>query len=86
VLPARELLGDMLMQTGEPALALKEYEASQVREPNRLRGLYGAARAAEASGDRAKAAQLYARVVELTKDAQAERPEIAKARTFVASR
>jgi hypothetical protein len=38
ILPARELLGDMLLETGQPALALEEYEASQRREPNRFRG------------------------------------------------
>ena len=46
LLPARELLGDMLLELKRPAEALKEYEASQLREPNRYRGLYGAAKAA----------------------------------------
>ena len=36
MLPARELLGDMLLEVGKPAEALKEYEASQLREPNRF--------------------------------------------------
>jgi len=56
ILPARELLGDMLLEAGQPAAALAEYEASFVRDPNRFRGLYGAARAANAAGDRDKAA------------------------------
>src|SRR5207302_3154377 len=55
LLPARELLGDMLMELKRPAEALKEYEASQLREPNRYRGLYGAGQAAEQSGNRDKA-------------------------------
>ena len=38
ILPARELLGDMLLELKQPAAALKEYEVSQVREPNRFRG------------------------------------------------
>ena len=38
LLPARELLGDMLLELKRPAEALKEYEASQVREPNRCAG------------------------------------------------
>ena len=46
LLPARELLGDMLLELKRPAEALKEYETSQLREPNRYRGLYGAAEAA----------------------------------------
>jgi tetratricopeptide (TPR) repeat protein len=59
VLPARELLGDMLMEMGQPAAALAEYETSQQREPNRLRGYYGAARAADAAGQRDKAVRYY---------------------------
>ena len=86
ILPARELLGDMLMQLGQPALALKEYEMSQEREPNRFRGLYGAALAAEGAGDRAKAKRYYARVDELTKGASTSRPEMTKVRASLASR
>src|SRR5205823_4410165 len=55
LLPARELLGDMLMELKRPAEAFKEYEASQQREPNRYRGLYGAGQAAAQSGNRDKA-------------------------------
>jgi tetratricopeptide (TPR) repeat protein len=86
VLPARELLGDMLLEMKQPADALKEYEASQAREPNRFRGLYGAARAAEQSGDRARAADYYARLLALAKSADSNRPELSAAKTFIASR
>ncbi len=55
VLPARELLGDLLVELKRPAEALKEYELSQQREPNRFRGLYGAAMAARLAGDEARA-------------------------------
>ena len=84
IVPARELLGDMLMEAGQPALALKEYEASQVREPNRFRGYYGAARAAEAAGDRKKAGVYYGRLVALAKHADSQRPELARAKAYVA--
>jgi tetratricopeptide (TPR) repeat protein len=83
ILPARELLGDMLMEAGQPALALKEYEASQQREPNRFRGTYGAARAAETAGDRDKAAGYYGKLLALAKDADAERPELMHAKAFI---
>ena len=86
ILPARELLGDMLMQLGQPAAALKEYETSQEREPNRFRGLYGAAVAAEASGDRAKAARLFARLGEMTKGAASSRPEMSRVRASLSLR
>ena len=82
MLPARELLGDMLLQAGKPTEALKEYEASQLREPNRLRGFYGAARAAEAAGNREKAFEYYKKLLALTKDADSNRAEITKARAF----
>src|SRR5207249_6507046 len=49
--PMRELLADMLMAQGEAAAALKEYETSLKNAPMRLRGFYGAAKAADASGD-----------------------------------
>ncbi len=86
VLPARELLGDLLMELKQPAAALKEYEQSQLREPNRLRGYAGAATAADAAGDRDKARQHYAKLVELTRDADTALPEITRAKTWLAAR
>jgi hypothetical protein len=86
VLPARELLGDMLMELKQPMAALKEYEQSQVREPNRLRGFAGAATAAEAAGERDKARAHYAKLVELTREADTVLPEIARAKVYLAAR
>ncbi len=86
ILPARELLGDMLLELKQPAQALKEFEASHVREPNRFRGYAGAARAAEASGDRRKAADYYAKLTELAKNGDSSRPELARARAYLAQR
>ena len=86
MLPARELLADMLMEVKQPALALKEYETSQLREPNRYRGYAGAARAAEAAGERTKAAEYYRKLLELAKNADGQRPELARARAYVAQR
>ena len=62
LIPARELLGDMLLELQLPAQALKEFEASAQREPNRLRGYYGAARAAEMANDRHKATAYYTKL------------------------
>jgi tetratricopeptide (TPR) repeat protein len=86
VLPARELLGDMLLVQKQPAAALKEYEQSQQREPNRLRGYAGAAAAAEAAGDRDKATRHYAKLLELTRGADTPLPEIARAKTYLAAK
>jgi tetratricopeptide (TPR) repeat protein len=83
ILPARELLGDMLLEVGQPALALKEYERSQQREPNRFRGWYGAATAAERAGDRAKARRYYERLAALASRGDS-RPELRQARQYLA--
>ena len=85
VLPARELLAEMLLELKRPADALKEFELSHTREPNRFRGIAGAAAAAEASGEKAKARRYHAALVELTRDADSTLPEVARAKTFLAS-
>ena len=84
ILPARELLGDMLLELKRPAEALKEYEASQLREPNRLRGLYGAGMAAAQSGNKAKAKEYFGRVVSMAGSAS-PRAELSNARAYLAS-
>jgi hypothetical protein len=81
--PAREMLGEMLLEDGQPAAALAEFEASQRVEPNRFRSLYGAARAAELSGDQARARQYYARLVELCRAADSERAELRQAKAYL---
>ena len=85
ILPARELLGDMLLAVGEPARALAEYEASQQREPNRFRGWYGAATAAAKSGDAAKAKKYYSKLAELSRNGTA-RSEVQLALQYVGTR
>ncbi len=82
IIPARELLGEMLLELKQPEAALKEFGASQSREPNRFRNYLGAARAAEMAGDRAKAAGYYQKLLTLAKDADTERPELVSAKTF----
>ena len=84
IVPARELLGEMLLELKRPADALKEFEASHVREPERFRGYVGAAQAAAQSGDKAKAKRYFARLVELAGQGTA-RPELAQARAFLAA-
>ncbi len=86
ILPARELLGDMLLEMGQPAAALAEYEASQQREPNRFRGYYGAARAAEAAGQRDKAARNYTQLLALAGNTGSPRVELAQAKAYLAQR
>jgi tetratricopeptide (TPR) repeat protein len=81
LVPAREMLGEFLLELKRPALAIKEFEAALVREPNRFRSLYGAARAASLSGDRAKARAYFARLVTICEHADAPpRRELIEAR------
>jgi tetratricopeptide (TPR) repeat protein len=83
LLPAREVLGEMLLELGRPQEALKEFEASASRDPNRFRGFYGAALAAERSGNAAKARAYFAKLSELGRKGDA-RPELERARIFLA--
>ena len=86
VIPVREMLGELLVELGQPAPALIAFEQSQKTDPNRFRNLYGAARAAELAGNREKARQYYARLLEQLGDATADRAEIKRAKQFVAAR
>lgn len=83
VIPARELLGDMLLQLNKPAEALEAYEANLRERPNRFNGVYGAAIASEKSGDRAKAATYYQKLLDICATSNSSRPELALARTFL---
>jgi tetratricopeptide (TPR) repeat protein len=84
--PMRELLADLLLELKQPAQALKEYEQSLKEYPNRIRGFYGAARAAEASGNRQKAAEYYNKLVTLTAKADSDKKEIQQAKAYLAAR
>jgi len=83
LIPARELLGDMLLESGRPADALVEYEASQTRDPRRFRGFWGAGQAAAQAGNKDKARDHFTRLVEMTGSGD-PRPELAKAREYLA--
>jgi tetratricopeptide (TPR) repeat protein len=84
LVPTRELLGEMLLELGQPAEALAEFERLEQAEPNRLLPLYNAARAAEAVGDNLKAQHYYRKLLELAAKRDTERPEIARARARLA--
>jgi tetratricopeptide (TPR) repeat protein len=86
IAPASELLGEMLLQLKEPAEALKEFEATLTKEPNRFRAVLGAARAASLSGDQAAARKYYGLLLKLC--ARADKPgrsELAEAAKATAS-
>jgi tetratricopeptide (TPR) repeat protein len=83
VLPAREQLGELLLEQGQAAAALVEHERALAVAPNRLVGLYGAARAAELAGERKKARGYYEQVVRVAGGGDA-RPEVTAARAWLA--
>jgi len=84
LVPAHELLGDMLLESGKPAAALAEYERSQLRDPNRFRSLYGAGQAAAQSGDRDRARYYFTKLIDMA-GAGKGRAEMEAARRFVTS-
>jgi len=75
IAPAREMFGELLLELGRTAEALKQFEMALEREPGRLRSLYGAARAADGLGDKARAKGYYQEIAEMTKGAT-EREEL----------
>lgn len=85
--PARELLGEMLLMLKEPAQARTEFEATLKKEPNRFRAVYGAARAAALTGDRAAARRYYDQLLRICERADKPgRRELANAREMRMSR
>jgi tetratricopeptide (TPR) repeat protein len=82
--PAREMLADLLLELQRPAEALAAYREALRNFPNRFNSLYGAARAADAIGDRSAAADFYSELIRNC-PANADRPELAAARKYVAA-
>jgi len=85
VLPARELLADLLLELNQPAEALVEYRTMLSTDPNRFRSLLGEARAAKQTGNSATAHDAYRKLVALSKPVGAARPELAEARSYLAN-
>ena len=83
VLPARELLADLLLELNQPAAALVEYRAMLSTDPNRFRSLLGEARAAKQTGDSVTAHDAYGKLVALSKPVGPARPELDEARSYL---
>jgi len=84
IAPLRELLGDLLLELGQPGAALAEYQGSLATAPNHFRTVYGAAKAADGIGDKAKAKAYFQQLAQLSGNADAARPEIAEERAYLA--
>jgi hypothetical protein len=82
--PMRELYAELLLESGNASEALRNFQVSLAETPNRYRGLYGAAMAAHAAGDKAAAARHLQALVALSKNADGTRQEVARARQVIA--
>jgi tetratricopeptide (TPR) repeat protein len=83
VLPADELLGDMLLALNNPVEALQAYETDLEGHPNRFNGVYGAAIAAEQSGNKEKAMAYFKALLTLSENSNSDRLEIVEAKMFI---
>jgi len=83
ILPAREQLGELLLELKQPTAALREFETSLVQAPNRFNGLYGAARAARLAGNQKAARNYYGKLLAVSRSADSTRSEIDEAKVFV---
>lgn len=86
VLPARELLADMLLELGRYSDALEQYRTVLTGSPNRTNALLGAARAAAGSGARSAAVQYYEAVIDQTSAGNPGREGLSEAREYIADR
>ncbi len=86
VLPARELLADMLMETGDYEGAALTYQFDLQRHPNRLNGLYGAARAFEMAGKKDSAAIYYTKLMNIADHADAGKEQVETASSFLTAK
>ena len=84
VLPAGDLLGDMLIEAGRPGDALAAFEAVLAASPNRLNTLYGAGIAAERAGDKAKARTHFEQLVQVASAADPGIGRVDYARAYLA--
>jgi Tfp pilus assembly protein PilF len=83
--PARELLGQMLLERGMAREGLAAFESTLKKEPNRFNATAGAAKAAQSLGDKTKAKEYFQKVTALAANADTVRPDLAAARQFLAT-
>lgn len=86
VLPARELLGEMLLLSGKPEKAIMAFETSLETAPNRFNSLYGVGSAAERMGNMEIAESYYKALMQISARADGNRPEIEQTRLFLTNR
>jgi tetratricopeptide (TPR) repeat protein len=83
ILPARELLADMLLDMGRYREAQAEYETALKRSPNRFNSLYGAGLAAELGNNKSQAVLYYKKIVEITETVKTDREQLKHAKLYL---
>lgn len=83
VIPARELLGDILLQMNQPDKALEAYEANLQKHPNRFNAIYGAGLAAEKAGNIEKAKTYFQQLLQVVGNAKSDRAEVNKSKQYL---
>ncbi|MCH7525443.1 MAG: hypothetical protein IIC74_10725, partial [Bacteroidetes bacterium] len=83
VLPAQELLGDLLLELDKPTKALEAYQLNLKIRPNRFNSVYGSAVAAKQSGNNDKATMYFEQLLKLTENSNSDRIELIEAREFI---
>lgn len=83
VIPARELLGDMLLQMNKPKEALEAYESDLQKHPNRFNALYGAGLAAEKEGDNQKAKTYFKQLLQVVRNTKSNRTEVGISKQYL---
>ena len=82
VIPARELLADMLLEMNRPAEALQQYKSNLLTHPNTFNSLYGAGVAAEKQGDIKMANAYFQQLSTVVGSAKSNRKEMEKVRSY----
>jgi hypothetical protein len=85
LVPAREQLGELLLLLKRPQQALVAFESGLKIYPARFNALYGAAVAAERSGDKKVARRHYQTLAAQASKADSTRTELEKAREYLAA-
>ena len=83
--PLREQLGEVLLEARRPAEAVKEFDASLRKVPNRFRSLAGGGRAAAEAGNRPAAESYYRQLLTLAAQSDGDRPELKAATAYLAA-
>lgn len=84
-MPAREMLGDLLMELKKPSDAIAAYKVILAEAPNRFDALLGAAQASQVAGDTRSAKDYYSQLLKIA-DPAADRPELKEAKSYLATK